>query len=46
MEPSSLPKQFKNRVLASLPAEDLKRLAPHLTPVTLKINKTLHNAGE
>ncbi len=46
MGPSSLPQQFKNRVLASLPAEDLQRLTPHLTPVTLGINRTLHDAGQ
>ena len=42
----SVPQQFKNRVLASLPAADMKRLAPHLSPVTLKVNRTLHDAGQ
>lgn len=37
---------YKNRVLASLPEVEMKRLAPHLSPVTLKINQTLHDPGQ
>jgi CRP-like cAMP-binding protein len=37
---------FKNRVLASLPAPDLKRISPHLLPVTLKARRSLHEQGE
>ncbi len=37
---------YKNRVLASLPADEIKRLQPHLTPVTLPINRTLHEPGQ
>jgi CRP-like cAMP-binding protein len=29
-----------------LPASEIERLAPHLSPVTLKRNRTLHDAGE
>jgi CRP-like cAMP-binding protein len=36
---------FKNRVLASLGAEEIKRLSPNLTPLTLAVNQTLHDAG-
>jgi CRP-like cAMP-binding protein len=46
MESSSVPHSYKNRVLASLPAVEIKRLAPHLSPVTLKINRTLHDPGQ
>jgi CRP-like cAMP-binding protein len=42
---SSLP-LYKNRVLASLPATEMGRLAPHLSPVTLKMNRTLHESGQ
>lgn len=40
------PQTYKNRVLASLPAADIKRLAPHLSPLTLKINRSLHEPGQ
>ncbi len=33
--------KYKNRVLAALPKEELKRLAPHLVPVTLKVRTQL-----
>ena len=46
MESSAVSSLYKNRVLASLPPADIKRLAPHLTPVTLKTNRTLHDAGQ
>ena len=36
---------YKNRLLASLPPLDIARLAPHLSPVTLATNQTLHDAG-
>jgi CRP-like cAMP-binding protein len=39
-------KSYKNRVLSSLPAAEIQRLAPHLSPVVLKKNRTLHEAGE
>jgi len=42
----SVPLTYKNRVLASLPASELMRLAPHLSPVTLKLNQTLQDAGQ
>jgi hypothetical protein len=37
---------YKNRVLASLPASDITRLAPHLSPVIFKRNQTLHDPGQ
>jgi CRP-like cAMP-binding protein len=37
---------YKNRVLASLPALDMERLAIHLVPMTLKSNHSLHDSGE
>ena len=36
---------YKNRLLGSLRALEIKRLAPCLTPVTLNTNQTLHDAG-
>jgi len=38
---SQLPRVFKNRILASLPREEITRLAPHLTPVPLAQHQTL-----
>jgi CRP-like cAMP-binding protein len=46
MGSSSAPRTYKNCVLASLPAAEMKRLAPHLSPVTLKINQSLHDPGQ
>ena len=46
MEPNSVPHPYRNRILASLPAVEMQRLAPHLTPVTLEVNRTLHDAGQ
>jgi CRP-like cAMP-binding protein len=37
---------YKNRVLASLPASDITRLAPYLSPVMFKRNQTLHDPGQ
>jgi CRP-like cAMP-binding protein len=34
-------RQFKNRLLASLPDTELKRLAPHLSPMVLKVREIL-----
>lgn len=44
--PNKNPLSYKNRVLASLPAAEMKRLAPHLCPVTLKRNQSLHDPGQ
>ena len=46
MESNIVASLYKNRLLALLPAADIERLAPHLSPVTLKINHTLHDAGQ
>lgn len=36
---------YRNRLLASLPALEIQRLAPHLSEVKLSVNQTLHDAG-
>ena len=46
MEPAKVLQQYNNRVLASLPQTDIKLLAPHLSPVILKTNRTLHDHGQ
>ncbi len=46
MKSIPVPQKYKNRVLASLPVVEMKRLAPHLTPVTLKMNRSLHDSGQ
>jgi CRP-like cAMP-binding protein len=46
MKSTAIQQPYNNRVLASLPALEIKRLAPHLSPVTLEMNRTLHNPGE
>ncbi|MBV9085894.1 MAG: Crp/Fnr family transcriptional regulator [Acidobacteriaceae bacterium] len=35
------PTQYKNRILAALAQDEIARLAPHLTPVTLKVRTQL-----
>ena len=37
---------YKNRVLAALPKAEIDRLAPHLFPVVLEVDKTLLGADE
>ncbi len=46
MKSIPVPQKYNNRVLASLPPAEIKRLAPHLSPVTLKLNRTLHDSGQ
>ena len=46
MEASNIQKPFRNRILASLPAQDLARLAPHLSARTFKRNQTLYDPGQ
>ena len=46
MKSVSVQQPYKNKVLASLEDTDLQRLAPHLSHVDLKINRTLHDAGQ
>jgi CRP-like cAMP-binding protein len=46
MEPLSMRKSYKNRVLASLPANEIERLAPHLSPRIFKRNQILFNPGQ
>lgn len=37
---------YRNSLLARLPAQEIKRLQPHLRPVNFKIHQTLQNPGE
>ncbi len=46
MESPKLQRSYRNRVLASLPAADIARLAPHLVPRKFEWNQTLHEAGQ
>ena len=46
MQSIPVPQTYKNRILASLPACEIERLAPHLSPVTLKLSRTLHDPGQ
>ena len=39
-------KSYRNRVLGSLPASEMERLAPHLSPQTFRRNQTLYNPGQ
>ena len=39
-------REAKNRILTAIPAEELERLAPHMTHVDLAISQTLHRAGD
>ncbi len=38
---NSPPRQYKNRVLAALPKDEIDRLSPHLSPVSLKVRTPL-----
>lgn len=42
----SLQKPFRNRILGRLSDATIKNLAPHLKPVTLKLNQILHSPDE
>jgi CRP-like cAMP-binding protein len=46
MESPYIQQPFRNRILASLPASDLARLAPHLSPRTFKKYQTLYDQGQ
>jgi hypothetical protein len=47
MKPIAASQQpYRNCLLASLPASELQRLAPHLAPVSLPRDRTLHDSGE
>ena len=46
MHNDSIQKPYKNRLLASLPAYAIEQLGPHLSPVDLPRNRTLHNPGQ
>jgi CRP-like cAMP-binding protein len=45
MNSASSHQPFRNRVLASLPLLEISRLEPHLRPVILEANQSLHDAG-
>jgi CRP-like cAMP-binding protein len=38
--------QPKNRLLASLPADDLKRILPHLETIAMTVKQVVHKRGE
>jgi CRP-like cAMP-binding protein len=46
MQLLSLQKTFKNRILASLPANVIEQIAPHLVPVDLPKDHTLYHPGQ
>lgn len=46
MKSVSAQQPFKNRVLASLPAQDIKLLATHISPMTFRLGQSLHEPGE
>ena len=46
MKTPTVQQSYNNRLLASLSKPLLERLAPHLTLVPLKKDRTLHDAGE
>jgi len=46
MKAVSIQHAFKNRILASIPAPEMKRLFTHLSPLTLELGKTLCDVGE
>ncbi len=46
MMPRSIPKSYSNRVLASLPALEMRQLTPHLIPIDLPRDFTLHEPGQ
>jgi CRP-like cAMP-binding protein len=46
VNPSTLPKRYKNMLLGSLSAPEIQRLEPHLSPVAFKRNQPLHNPGQ
>lgn len=37
---------YKNRLLACLSPGEIERIAPHLSPVDLKLHRTLHSSGK
>ena len=39
-------RQPKNQILAALPADDFRRLLPHLTTVPVRARQLLHHSGE
>jgi CRP-like cAMP-binding protein len=46
MKSSTVQQTYKNRILASLPARELQRLIPHLSPGIFKRDLTLHDSGQ
>jgi CRP-like cAMP-binding protein len=45
MQTTPSQKTFKNKLLASLPANAFKQIVAHLAPVTLSTDQTLHHPG-
>ena len=46
MESPDVRKQYKNKMLASLAASQIERIATHLSPRVFKRGQTLYNAGQ
>jgi hypothetical protein len=46
MQIDPLQQPYRNRLLASLSADALREIAPHLTRIDLPRNLTLHGAGQ
>ena len=46
MNPRTMPRSFKNRLLASLPAAVIEELSPHLVPVPLPQGLVLRQPGQ
>lgn len=44
MKPVQVSSTFKNRLLARVPAAEMSRLGPHLSPVTFRQSQILHDA--
>src|SRR4051794_37415110 len=44
--PSAAGTTYRNRILASLSGETIRNLAPHLQPVTLKVNQILYSPNQ
>jgi hypothetical protein len=46
VQTTSIQKTYKNKILASLPASVIEQLVPHLVPVSLPKEQTLHRPGQ
>jgi CRP-like cAMP-binding protein len=46
VHPPSVDEPPRNQILAALPADDLRRVLPHLTTVPVRAGQVLHRSGE